>query len=53
MVRVRIKQPSLRAVIGASARLKKIQMCPPLRDRERSNATLAGMSGYTTYAMRR
>src|SRR5436190_17186448 len=38
MVRVRIKHPSLRAVVAGSARSKKIQVCPPFPERERSRA---------------
>src|ERR1039458_5226738 len=38
MVRVRITQPSLRAVIADSPRSKKIQIWPPFPERERSRA---------------
>src|SRR5271165_1255743 len=38
MVRVRIRHPSLRAVIADSARSKKIQTWPPFPERERSKA---------------
>src|SRR6516165_9975017 len=38
MVRVRITHPSLRAVIAGEARSKKIQIWPPLPERERSRA---------------